>query len=63
MDSGAGVLFVGSNDSLLTMLVPWVLGDKGILPVVALVACEAQSPTYGKEPPSVFSLHLCLVGQ
>jgi hypothetical protein len=49
MDSGAVMVVTGtlvgrSRESRLTMLVPCVLGDNGILPVVALVACDAQSP-------------------
>ncbi|KAI6766510.1 hypothetical protein HG531_011732 [Fusarium graminearum] len=42
------------------MLVPRVLGDIGILPVVALVACETQSPEQAPDTlPSVVSLDRC----
>src|SRR5262245_19529088 len=59
-EAGPGTLGGRSIDALLTMLVPCVLGVKGIFPVVALVTCEAQSPEYGPELlPSVVSLHLC----
>src|SRR5690606_30182023 len=63
---GAGTLISGtgalSPDSLLAMLVPRVLGESGILPAVALVACDVQSPEYGAELlPSVVSLQRCLL--
>jgi hypothetical protein len=63
-ERGRGTLDGRSNESLLTMLVPCVLGDSGIFPVVALVTCDAQSPAeYGTELlPSVVSLHRCFPG-
>lgn len=58
-----GMLLGLSIDSLLTILVPWVLGEMGIFPVVALVACDAQSPAAAFDAlPSVVSLHRCLTG-
>ena len=63
--SGAVMVVTGtlegrSSESRLMMLVPWVLGDNGSFPVVALVACDAQSPVPGTEAlPSVASLLRC----